>query len=66
MSNSNNFLESETEQHPAKKAKLHCDTLSTHQLVNYIIIFVIEVCSDLCIKPVYIWFVLSAGKCNNL
>ena len=36
MSNSNHFFESESEQLPAKKAKLHCDTLSSHQQVNYI------------------------------
>ena len=66
MPNSNSFLESETEQLPAKKAKLYCDTLSSHQYVNYIFIFIMEVCIYLCIKPMYIWSVLSAGKCNNL
>ena len=30
MSNSNKFLESESEQFPAKKAKLHYDTLLSH------------------------------------
>ena len=31
MSNSNNFLESGSEQPATKKAKLHYDTLSSHQ-----------------------------------
>ena len=51
MSNSNNLLKSESEQFTAKKAKLHHDTPLTlvsstspsHQQVNYIFIFIIEV-----------------------
>jgi len=31
MPNSDNFLENESEELPAKKAKLHYDTLSSHQ-----------------------------------
>ena len=31
MSDCNNFLQSESEQLPAKKAKLHYDTQSSHQ-----------------------------------
>jgi hypothetical protein len=34
MSNSKNFLESETEQLPAEKAKLHCDALSSHHFIS--------------------------------
>ena len=73
MSNSNNLLETESEQLPSNKAKLHYDTSLTlissmspsHQQVNYIFKFIIEVCIYLRIKPMYIWSVLSAGKCNT-
>ena len=35
-------------------------------VTSIIFIFIIEVRIYLRIKPVYIWSVLSAGKCNNL
>jgi len=34
-------------------------------LTSIIFIFIIEVRVYLHIKPVYIWSILSAGKCNN-